>query len=111
MATSIDSALTSPSITSARELLRDFRLTLGSLEQEITVRLWRYVGQGGVFFEQSHFVHAPGHGAPHETSRTWAEDEASALHQVIFKLTLYFDMALRQGHTPTGGWLVSNPRF
>ena len=113
MAITIDSALTSsPNISDARELLREFRLNLGSLEQEITIRLWRHVGKDGVSFEQSHFAHTPENpAAPYQTNVTWAEDEASATALAVKTLTLYFDMAVRAGRTPADEWLVANPHF
>lgn len=111
MANTVDDVLSGPGISGARELRGEFHFKVGKLTPGVVVRLWRHIGVEGVFFELSHFMKTPSQADPYVTSGPWGDDEASALRKAVMTLTMYFDIAVREGHTPDDTWLVPSRSF
>lgn len=105
--------LKDPLVTEARKLLGEYQFDFGEddAEAKVTIRLWQYLGLEGVHFTMSHRVKTPEQQDPYSPSKSWEDDEASALHTALSALTMYWKMGVRAGHTPNASWLVPNKRF
>src|SRR5688572_23289541 len=111
MAQTIKDALNHASIEEVKQLLSEYKFRLSRIPVEITIRLYKGVTRGGVWFEQSHYMSSPTQGSPYVTSRPHNSDEADALHQAVRGFTTYYDEAIAEGHSPNENWLVRNDRF
>ena len=86
--------------------LGEYEIRLGELETKVTVRLARLMTSNRTRFETSHVVKTPIQGAPYYTNEWIGEYPAHALRKAVRSLTLYFRMAMNEGHTPQEAWLV-----
>lgn len=62
-------------------------------------------------FQVSHLVHTPDQASPYLTSRSFAETEVDAIDRAISTTTSFLKTAIRNGHEPSGDWLVKNEGF
>lgn len=107
----IEMVLMHEAVSFPRKFLSEYRFQLGELRPFITIRLYASIDGVGVVFEQSHFIQIPGHIERYRTSIGSAETEAAALHQAVSGFTMYYDIAMRDGHSPDDSWLIPNPNF
>lgn len=103
--------VTTEQISPPRKFLGEYKFHLGTLEPEITIKLYSSFQDTRVQFEQSHFIHTPVQIDAYETSRPFNDNIDAALNQVLFGLTSHYESAVKAGHTPDNSWLVLNPNF
>lgn len=111
MAHNIQSAFDYKHIDAVLQFVSEYRFRLGTLETEITIRLYRKLDSSGYFFDQSHYIATPLQGTPYVTSRPWNDSEAAAINQVVSAMNEHYSAALGKGHKPDESWLALNKHF
>ncbi len=108
MSHTIESALDDDLVTviERNDDLGEYVIRLSELETIVTVRLARFMTSNRTRFETSHVVKTPSQGAPYYTNERIGEYPAHALRKAVHSLTLYFRIAMNEGHTPQEDWLV-----
>ena len=111
MGWTIDDAVSHRTLRDARIFVSEVSFRLGDLAPKITVRLFRYPGDGEVYFEQSHFIKIPEQKSPDEDILRSDNNEAYALTHAVEALIRPYEAALAEGLEPSDSWLVRNDDF
>jgi hypothetical protein len=85
-----------------------YRFRLRGLSTVISVKLCRSPINEETRFERSHDIHTPSQAGPYGSSRLFWDDPAYALHNAVNGITMYYEMAVQDGHTPSDKWFVAN---
>jgi hypothetical protein len=107
MAITIDEALQDEYLTvvSRNDSAGLYRVKIGSLRTDVTIRLKQQRGTRRTEFEVSHAIKTPDQAGPYRTSLPFGEDAASALHRAVTGLTSYYGQAIKAGRQPEETWL------
>jgi hypothetical protein len=111
MAHTIQTAFDHQHVDQVLQFLSEYRFRLGTLEPEITIRIYRTLDSKNYFFERSHYASTPVQATPYVTSRPWNDSEAAAINQVVSAMNDYYSEALGKGHKPEESWLTPNQHF
>ena len=80
---------------------------LKQIDKEIKIQLSENFSEGGTNYHLSHAIKTPEQMSAYISSREWGDYPAYALHMAVTSITQYYNIAIRNGHTPSGDWLVS----
>lgn len=99
------------SVTSALKFLSEYKLTVGDVSPEVTIRLYEDLFQGNIHFIQSHFIKTPEQTVKYVSENPTAETEKLALSKAVNTLVRHYDLAVDAGLEPEEGWFVRNENF
>ena len=85
-----------------------FTVRLGSLETPITIELGRFQSSEETKFWVSHAIKTPSQHDPYTPSVFYKPSWGDALQEAVSSLTMYYRIAVRDGHKPEESWLVRN---
>jgi len=107
MAYTLDGILSDPLITvvDRHDEMGSFAIQVGSLQTVIYIELGRFRTGKNTKFRLSHVIKTPEQLDAYRTSKPFADDWEYALHQAITGITMYYEMAVKKGHTPIESWL------
>jgi hypothetical protein len=111
MAHTIETAFDHQYVDQVLRFVSEYRFRLGTLESEITIRIFRTLDSKSYLFEQSHYISTPVQATPYITSRPWNDSEAAAINQVVGAMNDYYSEAVNKRHTPAESWLTTNEHF
>jgi hypothetical protein len=98
----------SPTVTDVAVLVREVRLRVGVLSQEVAIRIfWDGNEHEPYRFETSALMKA-GKDAPVRDGERGARSENEALRHAVRMLTQDYEEAVRRGEIPDDSWLVTS---
>ena len=91
---------------------RIFRIRIGTLSTEITIRIGKRRGSSGRYeYKASHAIRTPEQMGPYFSSIPYGDTPQEALAKAIDDLTIFYSVGVRAGHEPAESWLVRRPSF
>jgi len=107
MGWTIEEALKDDAIEKTETNWEGWSFWLKGIPTEITVILSVNPG-GGYNYSLSHAIKTPSQLGPYHSSRPWGDDQSYALHQAVSSITEYYRQGVKDGHSPSDKWLISN---
>lgn len=99
------------SITRALKFLSEYKITIGDVSPEITIRLYLDLYNDNIHIQQSHYIKTPGQAAMYVPKRHLGDTEKDALSKAVRSLTRHYMLAVDEGHEPKEGWFKQNTDF